>query len=78
MWTILRNRLIGLGFGVLIRAVRLKRLLRQLGKPRIGALEHVTITVRDLDVARRFFCDVLIPIRPPVMTAVAWSQGARS
>jgi catechol 2,3-dioxygenase-like lactoylglutathione lyase family enzyme len=59
MWIILRNKLIRLGFGVASRAVRVKRVLRQLGKPRIGALDHVTIAVRDLDVARKFFCDVL-------------------
>jgi catechol 2,3-dioxygenase-like lactoylglutathione lyase family enzyme len=59
MWTILRNQLIRLGFGAASRAVRMKRVLRQLGKPRLGALEHVTIAVRDLDVARKFFCDVL-------------------
>jgi catechol 2,3-dioxygenase-like lactoylglutathione lyase family enzyme len=59
MWNILRNQLIRLGFGAAARAVRVKRVLRQLGKPRIGALEHVTIAVRDLAVARKFFCDVL-------------------
>jgi len=59
MWVILRNQLIKLGFKGMCRGVRLKRLLRQLGSPRIGALEHVTIAVRDLAVARRFFCDVL-------------------
>ena len=59
MWIILRNKLIRLGFAVASRAVRVKRVLRQLGKPRIGALDHVTIAVRDLDVARKFFCDVL-------------------
>jgi catechol 2,3-dioxygenase-like lactoylglutathione lyase family enzyme len=59
MWIILRNKLIRLGFGAASRAVRVKRVLRQLGKPRIGALDHVTIAVRDLDLARKFFCDVL-------------------
>jgi catechol 2,3-dioxygenase-like lactoylglutathione lyase family enzyme len=59
MWTILRNQLIRLGFAAACRAVRVKRVLRQLGKPRVGVLDHVTIAVRDLDVARRFFCDVL-------------------
>ena len=59
MWTILRNQLIRLGFGAACRAVRVKRVLRRLGQPRIGALEHVTIAVRDLELARKFFCDVL-------------------
>jgi catechol 2,3-dioxygenase-like lactoylglutathione lyase family enzyme len=59
MWTILRNKLIRLGFGAACRATRVKRVLRQLGKPRVGALDHVTIAVRDLEIARKFFCDVL-------------------
>src|ERR1700730_3289112 len=59
MLTSIRNRLIALAFNARARAVRLKQLLRQLGRPRIGALDHVTLPVRDLALARRFYCDVL-------------------
>jgi catechol 2,3-dioxygenase-like lactoylglutathione lyase family enzyme len=59
MLTILRNQMIKLGFWAARRATRVKRVLRNLSRPRIGALDHVTIAVRDLDVARRFYCDVL-------------------
>ena len=59
MLTILRNQMIRFGFWAVGRAIRLKRVLRHLSQPRIGALEHVTIAVRDLAVARRFYCDVL-------------------
>jgi catechol 2,3-dioxygenase-like lactoylglutathione lyase family enzyme len=59
MWLILRNQMIKLGFGAAGRATRLKRVLRHLHRPRIGRLDHVTIAVRDLEVARRFYCEVL-------------------
>ncbi|HEY6922087.1 MAG TPA: VOC family protein, partial [Steroidobacteraceae bacterium] len=59
MFTIVRNQLIKLGFAAAGRVTRLKRALRHFARPRIGALDHVTIAVRDLDVARRFYCEVL-------------------
>ena len=59
MQVALRNRLIGFGFNAWAFSVRLKRLLLNLGRPRIGALDHITIPVKDLDRARRFYCDVL-------------------
>ena len=59
MFTLLRNQMIKLGFGFAARATRLKRVGRQLLQPRIGALDHVTIAVRDLAVARQFYCEVL-------------------
>jgi catechol 2,3-dioxygenase-like lactoylglutathione lyase family enzyme len=59
VFIILRNQIIKFGFGLAGRAARMKRLLRHLSKPRIGALDHVTIAVRDLAVARRFYCEVL-------------------
>jgi catechol 2,3-dioxygenase-like lactoylglutathione lyase family enzyme len=59
MLTSIRNRLIALVVNTRARAVRLQRLLRQIGRPRIGALDHVTLPVRDLALARRFYCDVL-------------------
>ncbi len=59
MFAILRNQLIKLGFAAAGRVTRLRRVLRHSFRPRIGALDHVTIAVRDLDVARRFYCEVL-------------------
>ena len=59
MLTILRNQAIKLGFGMAGRFIRVKRVLRHWSRPRIGALEHVTIAVRNLDVARKFYCEVL-------------------
>ncbi len=59
MLTMLRNQLIRVGFAAWCRATRVKRLLRHLGRPRIGSMDHVTIAVRNLDVARRFYCEVL-------------------
>jgi len=59
MFTLLRNQTIRLGFATFTRITRLKRVLRHLFQPRLVALDHVTIAVRDLDVARRFYCEVL-------------------
>jgi catechol 2,3-dioxygenase-like lactoylglutathione lyase family enzyme len=59
MVTSIRNRIIALSFNTRSRTIRLRRLLQQLGRPRIGALDHVTLPVRDLALARRFYCDVL-------------------
>ena len=55
----LRNRLICSGFSVWTWSVRARRRLTKLGRARLGALEHVTIPVRDLAIARKFYCDVL-------------------
>lgn len=59
MRTSIRNQAIRLTFNVRARVIRLRRTLRQLGRPRIGALDHVTIPVHDLELARRFYCGVL-------------------
>ena len=59
MSTALRNRMIGLGFKAWIWSVRTRRLLGALGRPRLRGVEHFTIPVKDLAVARRFYCDVL-------------------
>jgi catechol 2,3-dioxygenase-like lactoylglutathione lyase family enzyme len=55
----IRNQAIRIAFYIRARAIRLKRTLHGLSRPRIGALDHVTIPVRDLALARRFYCDVL-------------------
>ncbi len=54
-----RNQIVRLAFNARICALRLKRRLRLFGRPQIGALDHVTIPVRDLALARRFYCEVL-------------------
>lgn len=55
----IRNQIIRLAFAARVCGIRLKRTLQLLGRPRIGALNHVTIPVHDLALARRFYCDVL-------------------
>jgi catechol 2,3-dioxygenase-like lactoylglutathione lyase family enzyme len=59
MTTALRKRLIGFGFRAWVWSVRARRLLGALGRPRLRGVEHFTIPVKDLAVARRFYCDVL-------------------
>jgi catechol 2,3-dioxygenase-like lactoylglutathione lyase family enzyme len=58
-WTAARNRLVGWGFSAWTWSVRMRRLISGLGRPRLGALEHITIPVKDLEIARKFYCDVL-------------------
>src|SRR5262249_27878436 len=53
------NRLIGMGFKAGILWARLRRWLLALGRPRLRGVEHLTIPVKDLAVARQFYCDVL-------------------
>jgi hypothetical protein len=50
----IRNQIIRSAFAARVRGIRLKRTLQQLGQTSIGALDHVTIPVRDLALARRF------------------------
>jgi catechol 2,3-dioxygenase-like lactoylglutathione lyase family enzyme len=59
MSAVLRNQMIRIAFAAWARAIRLRRTLRELGRPRVGGLDHVTIPVHDLALARRFYCDVL-------------------
>jgi len=59
MWIAIRNRLIGWAFELRIFGVRAAARLSARGRMRLGALDHVTIPVWDLAVARRFYCDVL-------------------
>jgi hypothetical protein len=48
MWISLRNGVVAGGFKTWIYAVRVRRMVRSLGHPRIGRLKHVTIPVKDL------------------------------
>jgi len=55
----LRNRLIGWGITIWMWSVRARRRLSLHGHPRLGPLEHITIPVKDLVLARKFYCDLL-------------------
>jgi catechol 2,3-dioxygenase-like lactoylglutathione lyase family enzyme len=55
----LRNTMIGVAFDARMGAMRLKRRLGLLGRLRVGALDHITIPVHDLERARQFYCEVL-------------------
>lgn len=59
MITLLRNQLVRAVFDLRAWSIRQRRILRLLGRPRLGALGHITIPVRDLAIAREFYCDVL-------------------
>ena len=59
MLTLLRNQLIRVVFHLHARTIRWRRTLRQLGRPRVGILDHVTIPVHNLAAARKFYCEVL-------------------
>jgi catechol 2,3-dioxygenase-like lactoylglutathione lyase family enzyme len=55
----LRNRLIGWVFELRIWWVRTRHRWASAGRLRLGSLDHVTIPVKDLALARKFYCDVL-------------------
>lgn len=59
MRELIRNKLIALGVAAWTLSLRARRVLAGLGSPRLHGLDHVTIPVHDLAVARRFYCDVL-------------------
>ena len=59
MWAALRNRAIDWGFKGWTWFVRTRRRIQELGRAHIGPLDHVTIPVKDLALARKFYCDVL-------------------
>ena len=54
-----RNIVIACAFGAKVHALRLRRVLSTLGKPRLRGVDHVTIPVHDLDEAQGFYCDLL-------------------
>lgn len=53
------HQMIRLAFDAWIASLRLRRTLGLLGRLKVGALDHITIPVHDLAVARRFYCEVL-------------------
>lgn len=55
----LRNRLIGWAFELGTWWARKSQRWASPGQLRLGSLDHVTIPVKDLTVARKFYCDVL-------------------
>jgi catechol 2,3-dioxygenase-like lactoylglutathione lyase family enzyme len=55
----IRNRMIGWAFELQTWWVRKSRRWTSPGRLRLGPLDHITIPVKDLAVARRFYCDVL-------------------
>jgi catechol 2,3-dioxygenase-like lactoylglutathione lyase family enzyme len=59
MSNMIKNRFIAMGLEAWMFWVRLSRFVRSIGRPRLEGLDHVTIPVVDLDVATRFYCDVL-------------------
>jgi catechol 2,3-dioxygenase-like lactoylglutathione lyase family enzyme len=59
MFALLRNQLIRVAFDARSLLIRSRRRLRLFGRPRVGALDHITIPVHDLPMARQFYCDVL-------------------
>ena len=59
MRTLVRNSIIAIIWQAKILVARAKHMLSSLIRPCIGSVEHVTIPVRDLPTAKRFYCDVL-------------------
>ena len=55
----LRNQMIRVAFEAQVSSIRLRRRLGLLGRLQVGALDHITIPVHDLALARQFYCDVL-------------------
>jgi catechol 2,3-dioxygenase-like lactoylglutathione lyase family enzyme len=59
MTTSIAKSFIGTGFKAWASFVRFKRTLRALGVPKLGKVDHVTIPVHDLEIARSFYCGTL-------------------
>jgi catechol 2,3-dioxygenase-like lactoylglutathione lyase family enzyme len=59
MRIVLRNRLIGWAFDLRTWWARKSQRWASPGQLRLGPLDHITIPVKDLTVARKFYCDVL-------------------
>ena len=59
IWVAARNKLICFAFVAKQSRARLGRWLHGFVRPQVGAIDHVTIPVRDLALARRFYCGIL-------------------
>jgi catechol 2,3-dioxygenase-like lactoylglutathione lyase family enzyme len=59
MLAAIRNKLIGAAFVARERQIQVARWLLGLIRPQVGSLDHITIPVRDLALARRFYCGIL-------------------
>ena len=59
MRDLIRSKMVALAFGLLARRTRARRRLALLFRPRVRAIDHVTLPVHDLALARKFYCDVL-------------------
>jgi len=59
MRSVLGKKLMARVLEARVRSVRLRRLLRLAGQPRLKYLDHCTIPVHDLAAARDFYCNVL-------------------
>lgn len=55
----LRGRMLAFRFETWTWSLRARRVLSQLGRPRLRQLDHVTLPVEDLEDACRFYCDLL-------------------
>lgn len=59
MGNVVRHKVIAIGFGLWTWAVRVRRVVRGLGRPRLRHVDHLTLPVKDLAVAREFYCELL-------------------
>ncbi len=59
MKKLIQNKVIALGVAAWTLGLRARRVITSLGSPRLHGIDHVTIPVLDLAIARRFYCDVL-------------------
>lgn len=59
MKKLFQNKLIAFGVAAWTLSLRARRVLAGLGSPRLHGIDHVTIPVHDLAIARQFYCEVL-------------------
>ena len=59
MGNFVRHKVIALGFRVWTWSLRARRVVGSLGRPRLRHVDHLTLPVRDLAVAREFYCGLL-------------------
>lgn len=59
MKNFIRNTFIAIYFEAKMLLARAKHMVASLFRPQIWSLDHITIPVKDLNVARSFYCDLL-------------------